>query len=378
MQPFTILHEQGKARVGKLQTKNGTITTPFFMPVSTKAAAKHLNADDLINLGAAATICNSYLLALKPGTNVIKNFGGIGKFMHYPGIIFTDSGGFQMYSKNFWIKTTTEGIHFKNPYNGTKVIIRPEDSMHIQNDLNSDVAMSLDHMPILENNKETIQEAVNTTTQWATRCLQTHKKINKNKQQRQLLFGITQGGIHKDLRTQSAQELKELNMDGYAIGGLALGESSEEEYNMIETHKKIIGKEKICYLMGAGNPLELVEAISRGVDCFDSRFPTQNARRGTLFTNKGKLRLLTKPYEKDKNPLDETCNCYTCKNYSKAYIRHQLLQEEGVGYRLASYHNLYYLQQLMKQAQQAIQQRKLHHLLKTIKKAYTEKNTKAI
>ena len=371
MNYFSITHEAGKARTGILTTKNGIIRTPFFMPVSTKGAAKHISADDLHSMQAPATICNSYLLALKPGTTTIKHFGSIGKFMNYKGIIFTDSGGFQMYSKKFWEKTTSEGIHFKNPYNGAKVIMRPEDSMNIQYTINSDVAMALDHMPILENTQEEIQAAVNTTTALAERCLKTHNKLN-NKKKRQLLLGITQGGIHKKLRQQSAQELKKLNMDGYAIGGLALGETSKEEYAMIETHKNIIGKEKLCYLMGAGNPLELVEAISRGVDCFDSRFPTQNARRGTLFTSTGKLRLLRKEYEKDKQPIDKNCNCHTCKNYSKAYIRHQLHQKEGVGYRLASYHNLYYLQQLMRETQEAIMNRTFKTFHKAMKKAYQE------
>ncbi|MDO8555657.1 MAG: tRNA guanosine(34) transglycosylase Tgt [Nanoarchaeota archaeon] len=372
MQPFTITHEEGNARTGTLTTKTKTITTPFFMPVATKGTAKHLTSEALTSLGTQATISNSFLLSLKPGTATIKKMGGLGRFMNYPGVTFTDSGGFQMYNKKFWITTTNEGIHFKNPYNGAKIIISPEDSMNIQKDINSDVAMALDHMPVLENSKEEIRKAVATTTTWAERCKRTHDKLWKKTKKKQLLLGITQGGIYKDLRTQSAQTLKALDMDGYAIGGLALGETHEQEYAMITTQKSIIGKEKLCYLMGAGNPLELLEAINLGVDCFDSRFPTQNARRGTLFTTIGKLRLLTKKYEHDKTPLDKYCKCYVCKNYSKAFIRHQLLQHEGAGYQLASYHNLYYLQQLMKKTQEAIMKGKFKAFHKTLKKVYKE------
>ncbi len=367
---FTITHKQGNARVGILETAAGPIKTPFFMPVSTKAAAKHLSSEDLTSMGTSATICNSYILSLKPGVPVIRKLGGIGRFMRFPGAIFTDSGGFQMYSKTFWVRTTDKGIIFRNPFSGEKLLVTPEGSMKIQYQLRSDVAMCLDHMPLIENSKEEIENAVETTSKWAERCKLKHDKLRKKGKHNQLLFGITQGGIHDNLRKRSAEYLRELDFDGYALGGLALGEKQEDEYRMIELQKRIMPEEKICYLMGVGNPLELVEAVSRGVDCFDSRFPTQNARRGTIFTSEGKLRLLSKPYEKDKRPLDTNCNCFVCKNYSRAYIRYQLLQLEGVGFRLASYHNLYYLQRLMEKIQEMIKKRKLHILKKDIAKVY--------
>jgi len=367
---FTIEHRQGKARTGLLKTKTCTIRTPFFMPVSTKAAAKHLSAEDLVSIGAQATICNSYILSLRPGVPVIKKLGGIGKFMRFPKAIFTDSGGFQMYSKTFWVKTTHKGVIFKNPFSGERLLVTPEDSMKIQYELGSDVAMCLDHMPLIENSKEEIEQAVQTTSEWAGRGKISHDKLRKKQKNLQLLFGITQGGIHDDLRRQSAKELKELDFDGYALGGLALGEDKQDEFRMIELQKRIMPEEKICYLMGVGDPLELLEAVSRGVDCFDSRFPTQNARRGTIFTSEGKLRLLSRPYEKDGKPLDTKCNCFVCRNYSRAYIRYQLLQQEGVGFRLASYHNLYYLQMLMEKAQEMIKRGKLHLMKKHLAGLY--------
>ena len=342
------------------------------MPVSTKAAAKHLSSEDLVSMGTQATICNSYLLSLRPGTAIINKLGGIGRFMQFPGAIFTDSGGFQMYSEAFLIATTEQGIHFRNPFSGEKVLLTPEDSMHIQYALGGDVAMCLDAMPLIEHHKKDIAEAVRKTEAWAARCKHTHDALRKKGKRSQLLFGITQGGIHADLRKESAVHLRALDFDGYALGGLALGEPASQEYKMIELQKRIMPEEKICYLMGAGNPVELLEAISRGVDCFDSRFPTQNARRGTLFTSEGRLRLLTLPYAKDKQPLDPACNCFVCHTYSRAYIRHQLMQQEGVGFRLASYHNLYYLHRLLEQAREAICKKKLFKLKRQVQRAYTK------
>ncbi len=361
-----------KARIGVIQTKKGKIETPFFMPVATKASVKHISSMDLNEMDAKAVISNTLILHLRPGEKLIKEMGGVGKFMNWKGINATDSGGFQMYSPSLYLHSTEEGVWFKNPYEARKVFITPEKDMQIQLDLNSEIAMCLDTMPLMEHSKEQIQLAVERTTSWAKRCKQEHdklqSKISQNK--RQLLWGITQGGIHSKLREKSARELKELDFDGYSIGGLALGETEEQEMKMVKIHKKIIGENKPCYLMGAGNPPEMLEAISLGVDMFDSRFPTKCARHGTIFTSEGRIRLMRNKYLKDKKPLDKNCRCFVCNNYSKTYIRYQLKQQEAVGYRLASFHNLYYLQNLIKEAKRAIKQGKFKEFKNKVQKEY--------
>lgn len=371
---FKIIHKDSdtNARVGEVTTRSGKIETPFFMPVATKASVKHINSLDLKEMKAKAIISNTLVLHLRPGEKLIKKMGGIKKFMNYDGINVTDSGGFQMYSKSLYKSSEEKGVHFKNPYDGSSVFISPEDDMRIQLDIGSDIAMCLDTMPLMDQTKKQIALAVERTTSWAKRCKAEHDKLQKDlpNNKRQLLWGITQGGIHGDLREKSARELKKLDFDGYSCGGLALGETIEEEMTMIKIHKKIIGENKPCYLMGAGNPVELLEAISLGVDMFDSRFPTQNARRGTIFTSEGKLRLYRKEYTFDKNPLDKNCDCFVCKNYTRSYIKYQLLQEEAVGFRLATFHNLYYLQKLMEKSREAIKQDKFREFKNKIERIY--------
>lgn len=375
MEVFKITHKdkKTKARVGILHTKKGKIETPFFMPVATKASVKYLSSNDLKEMKAKAIISNTLLLHFRPGEKIIKKLGGIGKFMNYRGINVTDSGGFQMYSKSFHIKSNNSGAFFKNPFTKETLFISPEKDMEIQNDLNSEIAMCLDSMPLLSNSKKEIENAVDKTTKWAERCKRHHDKLQKNKPagKKQLLFGITQGGIHTDLRIKSARELLKLNFDGYSIGGLALGESKEHEYSAIEAHKSIISEDKPAYLMGVGDPVEILEAISRGVDMFDSRFPTMNARRGTLFTSKGKIKIFNGKYKEDKKPIDEKCDCFACKTYSRAYIRCLLKEEEGNGYRLATFHNLYYMQRLLENARDAIKKGKFREFMNEIKNIYS-------
>lgn len=364
---FTILHKdkKTKARVGVLKTKSGKIETPFFMPVATKTAVKHISACDLHKMKANAVISNAFVLFLRPGVELIKKMGGIAKFMSFNGIVFTDSGGFQMYSPRLYVSSREDGVTFRNPYTNQKLFVTPEKDMEIQLDLGSDVAMCLDSMPLISEKKTSISEAVRKTSLWAKKCKIHHDKLQRKLKQneKQLLFGVIQGGIHKDLREKSAREIVSLGFDGYSIGGLALGEPKEEEYKMIEVAKSIIPEKKPVYLMGAGDPLELLEAISRGCDIFDSRFPTQNARRGAIFTSKGRINIKAAKYREDKGVIDDNCSCFVCKNYSRAYIRHLLLQEEGVGMRLASYHNLHYLQRLMEEAKEAIKSGKFKEFL---------------
>jgi len=246
--------------------------------------------------------------------------------------------------------------------------------VRVQLDLNSDVAMCLDSMPLIEHSKEAIKNAVVKTSIWAARCKIEHDKLQKGirKNKRQLLFGISQGGIHKDLREKSVREVEKMNFDGYSIGGLGLGETRKQEQEMIKIAKKIIPEKKPVYLMGVGKPVEILEAVSLGVDIFDSRFPTRNARNGSIFTSKGTLRLLNSRYKIDKNPIDKACNCFVCKNYSRAYLRHLLLHKEGTGYRLASYHNLFFLQETIRNARKAIKNGKYKSFLTKFKKSYKE------
>lgn len=380
---FKILKKdkKTKARVGTIFTKKGSIETPFFMPVATKMSVKHISSLDLQEMGCNAIISNTFILHLRPGEKLIKKLGGIGKFMNFQEINVTDSGGFQMYSPSLYIKSNEKGVFFRNPFTKEKVFITPEKDMEIQLDLNSDIAMCLDTMPLMEHSKKEVELAVHRTTNWARRCKAHHDFLQakiKDKD-KQLLWGITQGGIHPELRKKSCEELKKLDFDGYSIGGLALGESIQDEMKMIEISNKILPENKPRYLMGAGNPIELLEAISHGVDMFDSRFPTQNARRGTIFTSQGKLRIFRKEYELDTKPLDNSCDCWVCKNYSRAYIRYQLNQEEAVGMRLATFHNLHYLMNLMKQSREAIKAGKFKEFLTKVKKVYekADKEVKA-
>lgn len=342
------------------------------MPVATKASVKHISSVDLKEMNVKAVISNTLILHLRPGEKLIKELGGLKEFMGWNGINVTDSGGFQMYSPSLYLGSDEKGVWFKNPFESRKIFITPEEDMQIQLDLNSDIAMCLDTMPLIEHSKEQIELAVERTTLWAKRCRQEHDRlqIGISSSKKQLLWGITQGGIYRGLRERSARELKEIDFDGYSVGGLALGETLKQEMEMIKIHKKVIGEEKPCYLMGAGNPPEMLEAISLGVDMFDSRFPTKCARHGTIFTSQGRLRLLQNKYINDKKPLDEGCKCFVCKNYSRAYIRYQIKQQEAVGMRLASFHNLFYLQNLVKEAKIAIKRGTFKELVKKTKRIY--------
>jgi len=364
---ITSKDKKTKARIGLLKTKSGIIETPFFMPVATKAAVKYISTQELKQINANAVISNTFVLHLKPGEKIIKKLGGIKKFMNFSGINITDSGGFQMYSPSLYIKSNSKGVWFRNPFNGSKLHITPEKDMEIQLDIGSDIAMCLDTMPLIEHSKKEIEKAVYQTYEWAKRCKQHHDKKNK---QGQLLFGICQGGIHKDLRQLSAAQISSIGFDGLAIGGLALGEKKQDELKMIEVAKSVYPEDKVCYLMGEGDPVMILESISRGVDMFDSRFPTQNARRGTLFTSKGKLRIFNSKYKKDSKPIDKKCSCYACKNFSRAYIRNLLIDQEPIGRRLASIHNLCYLMNLIQDAKSSIKKKKFKEFLNKIKKVY--------
>jgi len=371
---FAIKYKDNKtnARVGVLSTRSGNVETPFFMPVCTKATAKFIDSRLLNKMNAKVIISNAFILSIRPGVEVVKKMGGIKRFMNFKGVNFTDSGGFQMYTKSLYVKSSERGVWFKNPLNGEKIFMSPEKNMNLQFFIGSDVAMCLDRMSLYSDSKKEISKAVDLTSLWAERCKKEHDRLQKNfkKKERQLLFGITQGGKYSDLRDRSIKSLLRLDFDGYSIGGFGMGETFNEEMKIVKQQKKIIPENKPVYLMGIGNPGEILEAVSLGCDIFDSRMPTQNARRGTLFTSSGKLRIRSKKYEKDKKPIDSKCDCFVCKNYSRAYIRYLLKEEESVGKQLASYHNLYYLQKLLADAKKAIKRKKFREFVRKVRKVY--------
>ncbi|MFH1209264.1 MAG: tRNA guanosine(34) transglycosylase Tgt [archaeon] len=362
---FKLISQDNKskseARYGVLKTKTCKIETPFFMPVATLGTGKFISSDDYIRMKVDAIICNAFILSLKPGLDVLEKIG-IHRFMDFDKVIFTDCGGFQI-SREFFEKISKHGIHFKSPFNNEKHLITPKKIMEIQGKIGSDVAMALDDMsPYKASYKEASNSLIN-THKWGEECLK-HK--NKN----QLLFGIIQGNFYKDLRIKSARFMTSLDFDGIAIGGLAIGEPLEEMHKIISYVKPYLPKEKIRYLMGVGSPRELVKCIEQGIDCFDSVFPTQNARHNTLFTSSGKLFIDKSRYRHDFNPIDKECNCFVCKNFTRAYIYHLSNINEPIGKRYKSYHNLYFLQELMKRIRISIKENEFYKVKKEIFKMY--------
>ena len=364
---FKITATSGKARTGKLQTKHGIVDTPAFMPIATKASVKYILPEELEHFGTQAIISNAFILSLKPGIEIIKKHKDIHTFMKWNNTIFTDSGGFQMLEPSFFIKKNSEGIHFKNPFNGEKLFATPESIAKIQSELNSDVAMALDDVVPSSATREEAEIAVSNTTEWTKRFLKAHK--NKN----QLVFGITQGGMHKELRKKSAREINELKLDGIAIGGLCVGETHETMHKMLKASLSQIDKNKPRYLMGVGSPIDLLKAIEQGVDIFDSAMPTRNARHNELLTGRGRLAIDKKKYAEDKNPPDADCECCVCKKYTRSYIHHLARCGEELGQRLNSHHNLHFIQKIMKDSRKAISKGKFVEYKKNFIKKYNTK-----
>ena len=369
---FTITAEDNSARTGKLKTLHGTIETPFFMPIATKGTAKQVSQDELRSLGSEALITNAFLLYLKPGLDVIKKFKGIHNFMKWNSVIFTDSGGFQILSKSFLYKHNDNGIYFKNPFDGAKKFFSPEDIINIEAEIGSDVAMTLDFVPHYGNTKDYIAECTRITHLWAKKCIKAHKN------DKQLLFGICQGGIFKDLREKSAKFINSLDFDGVALGGLGIGEGRDLMFKTVKLSVKNIDKEKTRYLMGVGSPEDLIEAISLGIDCFDSRFPTMNARHGGIFTNEGKINIERSIYKNDERPLDYNCKCYSCKNFSRAYIHHLYRTYEPIRDRYGNIHNLFFIQNLIKNCRKAIKNNEFNYFKKEFFNKYKTSNGKGI
>ena len=355
---FEITNEDGDARIGSLNTAHGKIPTPFYMPVATKGSVKFLNTQLLKKIGMDCIISNSLILSWKPGLELIEKAGGIHKLINWDGGIFTDSGGFQSLDFNMLQKTTDKAAFFKSPFNGTTFEISPERAMEIQKTIGSDVAMCLDEVPLHNDDERTIRSKTLRTHTWAKRCLKHHEEIDGNR--KQMLFGIAQGGNFLDMRKKSIEFISKLDFDGIAQGGLAIGEPIEKMYSTLSETCRLMPKEKARYLMGVGNPVDILEAISYGVDCFDSTFPTQNARHGTIFTMQGKLRIHRKEHQFDLGPIEEGCDCLTCKNYSRAFVRHSLSQKEGVGYELATIHNIRFMQRLIESVRLAISENRFN------------------
>ncbi|MGN5883012.1 MULTISPECIES: tRNA guanosine(34) transglycosylase Tgt [Staphylococcus] len=346
--------KQSGARLGIVHTPHGSFETPMFMPVGTKATVKTMSPEDLRAINAEIILGNTYHLWLQPGSEIIKRAGGLHKFMNWDGPILTDSGGFQVFSLSNLRKITEEGVHFRHHKNGSKLFLSPEKSMEIQNDLGSDIMMAFDECPPMPAEYEYVKDSIERTTRWAARCIAAHQRTED-----QALFGIIQGGEYKDLRQQSAEELVKLDFPGYAIGGLSVGEPKPVMYDMVEHTEQFMPKDKPRYLMGVGSPDALIECSIRGMDMFDCVLPTRIARNGTCMTSNGRVVIKNAKYAEDLGPLDENCDCYTCRNYSRAYLRHLIKEEETFGIRLTTYHNLYFLLKLMEDIRQAIREDRL-------------------
>ncbi|MGN0490757.1 tRNA guanosine(34) transglycosylase Tgt [Ruminococcus sp.] len=348
---FKLIKNEGNARRGEFVTPHGTIQTPAFMNVATCGAIKGaVSALDLKNIKCQVQLCNTYHLHLRPGDDKVKQLGGLHKFTRWDGPILTDSGGFQVFSLAKLRNIKEEGVYFNSHIDGRKIFMGPEESMRIQSNLGSTIAMAFDECVENPSPYDYTKDSVARTTRWLKRCISEIDRLNSiddtiNKQQ--MLFAINQGGIFKDLRVEHMKEIAELNLDGYAIGGLAVGEPAETMYEIIETVEPFAPNDKIRYLMGVGTPVNILESVARGIDLFDCVMPSRNARHGQLFTWQGVRNLNNAKYETDESPIDESCDCPVCQNFSRAYIRHLLKSGEMLGMRLAVLHNLYFYNNLM-------------------------------
>lgn len=364
--------KQTGARLGRVHTPHGSFDTPCFMPVGTQASVKTMSPEEVKTMGAGIILSNTYHLFLRPGHELIKKAGGLHKFMNWDRAILTDSGGFQVFSLSEMRKISEEGVHFKSHLNGDSLFLSPEIAMEIQNALGSDIMMAFDECPPYPAEHEYARKSLERTTRWAERCLKSH-----NRPEDQSLFGIVQGGMYEDLRKQSAKDLTSLDFPGYAIGGLSVGEPKHLMYEVLDYLTPLLPDRKPRYLMGVGSPDALIEGSIRGVDMFDCVLPTRIARNGTVMTSGGRLVIRNAKYTEDFGPLDPECDCYTCRNYSRAYIRHLIKADETFGIRLTTNHNLHFLLNLMKQVRQAIMDDRLGDFRDEFFEAYGMKENKS-
>lgn len=357
---YKILQMEGRAKRAEFRTVHGVIQTPVFMNVGTAAAIKGaVSSDDLMRIGTQVELSNTYHLHVRPGDQIIKKMGGLHKFMRWNRPILTDSGGFQIFSLAGLRKIKEEGVYFHSHVDGRKIFMGPEESMQIQSNLASTIAMAFDECPPSMADRDYVQNSVERTTRWLERCKREMDRLNGLEDAmnpKQLLFGINQGAVFADIRIEHARRITQLELDGYALGGLAVGESHEQMYHIIEETVPYLPKEKPVYLMGVGTPANILEAVERGVDFFDCVYPTRNGRHGHLYTNQGKINLFNARYELDERPIEENCGCPVCQGgYSRAYIRHLLKAKEMLGMRFCVLHNLYFYNTMMTEIRDALE-----------------------
>lgn len=357
---YRLIKQEGMARRGELTTVHGIIQTPVFMNVGTVAAIKGaVSTEDLEQIKTQVELSNTYHLHVRPGDEIVRKLGGLHKFMSWNKPILTDSGGFQVFSLAGLRQIKEEGVYFHSHIDGRKIFMGPEESMRIQSNLASTIAMAFDECIPSRAQRDYVQASVARTYRWLVRCRDEMKRLNSLDEtinQNQLLFGINQGAVFEDIRIEHAKQIAELELDGYALGGLAVGESHEEMYHIIEETVPYLPKDKPVYLMGVGTPANILEAVDRGVDFFDCVYPSRNGRHGHLYTNHGKINLFNAKYELDERPVEEGCGCPACRRYSRAYIRHLLKAKEMLGMRLCVLHNLYFYNTMMEEIRDALDQ----------------------
>ncbi len=358
MSRFELLKQEGRARRGRLTTVHGVIETPVFMNVGTAAAIRGgASTDDLREIGCTVELSNTYHLHIRPGDELIRSLGGLHNFMNWDKPILTDSGGFQVFSLAHRRKIREEGVSFVSYIDGKKIFMGPEESMRIQSNLGSTIAMAFDECIANPSPRDYVERSIERTTRWLARCREELDRLNalpNTLNPEQLLFGIGQGGVYNDLRIRHMRHIRNIPCAGYAIGGLSVGETAEEMYEVIDAVEPEMPKDKPRYLMGVGTPLNILEAVNLGVDFFDCVLPLRNAQHGNVFTWKGKLRLLAEKHKLDSLPIDEDCRCPACRSYSRAYIRHLLKADERLGMRLCVLHNLYFYNEMMREIRSAI------------------------
>lgn len=356
---YELLKKDGMAKRGRFHTVHGTIETPVFMNVGTAAAIKGaVSTDDLRQIKTQVELSNTYHLHVRPGDEIVKKMGGLHRFMNWDKPILTDSGGFQVFSLASLCKIKEEGVHFHSHIDGRKIFMGPEESMQIQSNLASTIAMAFDECPSSVADREYMVHSVARTTRWLKRCKAEMNRLNSLEDtinHNQMLFGINQGGIYEDIRVEHARQIAELDLDGYAVGGLAVGESHEDMYRILDAVVPHLPENKPTYLMGVGTPANILEAVDRGVDFFDCVYPSRNGRHGHVYTNHGKMNLFNAKYELDDRPIEEGCGCPACRSYSRAYIRHLLKAKEMLGMRLCVLHNLYFYNTMMEEIREAIE-----------------------
>ncbi len=366
---YQVINRDGKAKRATMTTVHGKIETPVFMNVGTVGAIKGaVSTDDLKTIGTQVQLSNTYHLHVRTGDELIKRFGGLHKFMVWDRPILTDSGGFQVFSLAGLRKIREEGVHFQSHIDGHRIFMGPEESMQIQSNLGSTIAMAFDECPPSMADRDYIRQSVDRTTRWLVRCkakLQELNSLTDTVNPHQLLFGINQGGICPDIRIEHAKQISELDLPGYAVGGLAVGETHEQMYDILDHVVPHLPSDKPVYLMGVGTPANILEAVDRGVDFFDCVYPSRNGRHGHVYTAHGKLNLFNKKFELDPRPIEEGCGCPACRSYSRAYIRHLLKAKEMLGMRLCVLHNLYYYNHLMEQIRDAIDEHRYSEFKKT-------------